>query len=132
MSRYVLLVEDENLEVVTGFEERGDYFFLTIADARTCTGEPGGFLFHNADHHPTLGMTLEEVSSTLKQFGMTMPPDLLPQLQADEQRCRIRTPTDSRPSPAYTISRQPAFQVSVPQLPVGATIRVLNWHQTSK
>jgi hypothetical protein len=86
MSRYVILTEDENLEVFAGFDEGFEKFFLTIADARTCTGESGSYLFHNLDHHPGLGMTLTDVATTLKRFGITLPADLETQLHEDAVR----------------------------------------------
>ncbi len=86
MSRYGLSTNDENLEVFMGFEEGLGTFFLTLADARTCTGEPGTYLFHNYDHHPRMGMTLEEVIATLELFGIAMPADLFAQLAEDAKQ----------------------------------------------
>lgn len=92
MSRYVILTEDENLEVFAGFDEGMNAFFLTIADARTCTGESGTYLFHNLDHHPTPRMTLDEVTSTLARFGLILPADLAGQLGADGG-CKVSNST---------------------------------------
>ncbi len=83
MSRYVIWTEDENLEVFTGFEEGTGCYFLTIADVRTCTGEAGSYLFHNYDHHPSLGMTLAEVASVLARFELSLPATLHQQLEQD-------------------------------------------------
>jgi hypothetical protein len=80
MSRYGLWTDDENLEVFVGFEEALGAFFLTVADARTCTGEAGSYLFHNYDHHPGTGMTLEDVVSVLEEFGLSLPIDLMQRL----------------------------------------------------
>ena|SRR5688572_20339328 len=86
MSRYVILTSDENLEVFVGFDEGMEGFFLTIADARICTGETGSYLFHNMDHHPGTRMTIEEVMATLTRFGLALPSDLVQQL-ASEGNC---------------------------------------------
>lgn len=84
MSRYVIWTVDENLEVFVGFDEGMEGFFLTIADARTCTGEAGSYLFHNLDHHHTPQMNLEEVATVLAQFGLFLPATLRQQLLQDE------------------------------------------------
>ena len=85
MSRYVILTNDENLEVFVGFDEGMEGFFLTIADARTCTGEAGSYLFHNLDHHHTPQMNLDEVEAVLVRFGLFLPPDLVAQLATEGQ-----------------------------------------------
>src|SRR5215218_1835971 len=86
MSRYVIWIDDDNLEVFTGFDEGLRTFFLTIADSRICTGESGSYLFHNLDHHPGPGMRLDEVVATLEQFGIKPPDDLLLALRAEAYR----------------------------------------------
>lgn len=127
MSRYGILTEDENLEVFVGFDDGLERFFLTIADARTCTGESGTYLFHNMDHHPGVGMTLGEVIATLERFGLTLPPDLMKQLEGDALRYgvanavtgNLETPSPpTKPEPLATAGHRP-----------GGTplIRVLNW-----
>ena len=88
MSRYVIWTDDDNLEVFVGFDEGMEGFFLTVADARSCTGETGSYLFHNVDHHPKPPMTLEEVTATLARCGLTLPHDLLQQLVSDGEGCR--------------------------------------------
>ena len=85
MSRYVIWTVDENLEVFVGFDEGMEGFFLTIADARTCTGEGGSYLFHNLDHHHTPQMNLDEVEAVLVRFGLFLPPDLAAQLATEGQ-----------------------------------------------
>ena len=86
MSRYAILIEDENLEVFVGFDEGFGKFFLTIEDVRTCTGEAGSYIVHNMDDHPGVGMTLREVAGTLLKFGITLPQDLAEQLVRDAQQ----------------------------------------------
>ena len=93
MSRYVIWTEDENLEVFVGFDGGFAAFFLTIADEGTDTDEPDTYRFHNFTHHPRLEMTMGEVESTLKRFGVALPPDLHRQLVADAAQCGI--PPDS-------------------------------------
>jgi len=83
MSRYSILTEDENLEVVAGFDEGFEAYFLTITDVRTCTDEAESYLFHNIDDHEGVGMTLEQVEATLARFGMRLPSDLREQLRQD-------------------------------------------------
>ena len=85
MPRYVIWTDDDNLEVFVGFDEGTEGFFLTIADARTCTGEAGSYLFHNLDHHSTPQMSLEEVEAVLVRFGLFLPPDLATQLANEGQ-----------------------------------------------
>ena len=85
MSRYVIWTSDENLEVFVGFDEGMEGFFLTIADARTCTGEAGSYLFHNLDYHHTPQMNLDEVGAVLVRFGLFLPPDLAAQLATEGQ-----------------------------------------------
>ena len=108
MSRYAIWTEDDDLEVCTGFEEGLGTFFLTIADARTCTGESGSYLFHNYDHHPGMGMTLEEVAMTLERFGMEAPPDLLLQLTEDAKRSGAETKVPVGAIAASTAVNYPA------------------------
>ena len=105
MSRYCIWTADENLEVFTGFEEGLGTFFLTIADARTCTGESGTYLFHNYDHHPGMGMTLEEVVRVLERFGLEMPSDLLQQLLNDAKSAGIDFNRSMRVPAAESFSR---------------------------
>lgn len=127
MSRYVILTEDENLEVSVGFDDGLERFFLTIADARVCTGEAGTYLFHNMDHHPGVGMTLGEVTATLERFGMTLPPDLTRQLEGDAVRYDVANAViESRAAPSSLPKRN--CLVEAGRGP-GKTplIRVLNW-----
>ncbi len=86
MSRYGILTDDENLEVLIGFDEGLEGFFLTISDARL--GEPGGYLFHNMEHHESVRMTLGDVTDVMERFGMVLPDDLLQRLMADAARLR--------------------------------------------
>ena len=106
MSRYALFAEDENLEIFVGFDEGFAGFFLTVADVRTCTGELASYLFHNMEHYPVVGMTLEEVADALRRFGMALPSDLLRQLVQDARHCGVlgsasveprNTPTSALP-----------------------------------
>ena len=127
MSRYVILTEDENLEVMVGFDEGFERFFLTIGDARICTGEAGTYLFHNMDHHPGVGMTLGEVTATLERFGMTLPPDLTRQLEGDAVRYGAANAViEIRATPA--LITKPNQLAAAPRRPGEIPlIRVLNW-----
>jgi hypothetical protein len=83
MSRYILWPEDESLEVFVGYDEGYEAFYLTIADGSEDPDEPAAYRFHNLAHHPTVGMTLSQVSDILLGFGLALPPDLKQQLAAE-------------------------------------------------
>jgi hypothetical protein len=120
MSRYVLWTEDENLEVFVGFDEGFEQFFLTIADARTSTGEADSYLFHNMDHHPDVGMTLGEVASTLQRFGIALPADLAMQLADDAQHF-------GSPDAVTATSQTPIGRVGYEFPQLRGSWRVLRW-----
>jgi len=88
MSRYVIWTDNDDLEVFVGFDEGMMGYFLTLADARVCTGEPGSYIFHNLEHHPTPTMRLDEVADTLRRFGLSFPIELA-QLLAAEGGCAL-------------------------------------------
>ena len=130
MSRYVIWTEDENLEVTVGFDEGFERFFLTIADARTCTGESGSYLFNNIDHHPGVGMALEQVAATLERFGMAMPPDLSQQLAADARRFGAMTPAVLGVSSMGTTAFQSGDAPIAVKVTFRTGVRVLSWQST--
>lgn len=76
MSRYILWPDDESLEVFVGYDEGFEAFYLTISDGSEDPDEPAAYRFHNLAHHPTVGMTLRQVSEILRGFGLTLPPEL--------------------------------------------------------
>ena len=125
MSRYALLTEDDDLEVSVGFDEGFGAFFLTIADVHTCTGEAGSYLFHNMDHHPGVGMTLDEVASTMQRFGLVLPADLAEHLASDARRCgsdhpaRREAPRPAEQSTRVSGGRRQSYQTGV--------VSVLGW-----
>lgn len=102
MSRYVIWTENENLEVFVGYDEGFDGYFLTIADTRICTGESGTYLFHNMDHHAAIKMTLDEVATTLQQFGLALPSSLAQQLETDGNSKMVLSPMDTSSSVRIT------------------------------
>lgn len=77
MSRYAIVTDNENIEMLLGFDEALNGFFLTIEDVTKSDGEPESFLFHNMVHHPGVGMTFEQLTDTLLKFGIALPTDLL-------------------------------------------------------
>ena len=83
MSRYILWPDDESLEVLVGYDEGFEAYYLTIADGSEDPDEPAAYRFHNLAHHPTVGMTLKQVSDILQGFGLALPPDLKRQLVAE-------------------------------------------------
>ena len=86
MSRYILWPDDESLEVFVGYDEGFEAFYLTIANGSEDPDEPEAYRFHNLAHHPTVGMTLSQVSDILRGFGLVLPPDLERQLVAEAVR----------------------------------------------
>src|SRR6185503_20306780 len=123
MSRYVVWTDNENLEVFVGFDEGIESFFLTIADARTCTGEAGSYLFHNIDHHPGVGMTIGEVTSTAARFGLELPSDLKRKLAEDARQYGAQDQTCSHRPNAPT----PPPEVLLGNPEKSAPIQVLGW-----
>jgi len=107
MSRYVIWTSDENLEVLVGFDEGMEGFFLTIADARQCTGEADTYLFHNLDHHAAAQMTLEEVIANLSRFGLTLPSDLAQQLASEGNCCCPAVLVKLNDTGTQSLSRMP-------------------------
>jgi hypothetical protein len=70
---------NETYEVVTGWDRPLQYHFLVISQRDDPDGEP---IFSNLFlRHPA--MTLEQIADTLKTYGITAPPTLLTDLNAD-------------------------------------------------
>ena len=91
MSRYAIFTENEDLEILLGFDEGLRAFFLTIEDVTKSTGEPESFLFHNMVHHPGVGMTYEDLERAFVAFGIHLPADLATSLAKDAGEKSART-----------------------------------------
>jgi hypothetical protein len=91
MSRYTIVTDNENLEIILGFDEGLSGFFLTIEDVTKSDGEPESFLFHNMVHHPGVGMTFEEMERALVGFGIHLPEELAGTLVLEAGADRLGT-----------------------------------------
>lgn len=115
MSRYAIFTDNENLEILLGFDEGLESFYLTIEDVTKSDGEPESFLFHNMVHHPEVGMTIEHLTDTLLNFGIVLPTDLL-SLLVSEAGVAAGIPQNPGGNPGHRV-------------PPVVPIRVTDWSQ---
>ncbi len=113
MSRYAIFTDNENLEILLGFDEGLEGFFLTIEDVTQSDGEPESFLFHNMVHHPEVGMTYEQLTQALLNFGVILPNELISSLATE-----VGVAAGSPESPAPNLGHR---------VPTALQMRVTSW-----
>lgn len=123
MPRYVLWTEEENLQIMVGFDEGLQGFFLTIATVDSNPTTPETYLFHNLLHHPGTSMTLLQLRSTLGRLGIALPASL--EVQLDKDASLLGVPRTTISGKTKTDTPPPDTQKTSGRDPT--PVRVLGW-----
>ena len=83
MSRYVIDMGDEKLDIRVGFDEGLLSYFLTIEDPEKGSEELEDYVFHNMRDVKGTSMTLEMVIEQLSNMGIKLPHTLTIELVRD-------------------------------------------------